>query len=126
MALPALATKFDQSMDPTDLVDFEIDITGRILEVGELASSYTLTLLAEAVALGLTIAEGVADLGDAAYAPQLVTGNRIQFWLYVDPVNRTDVEYDAGVTLGMELTVETDNTPPRRRQRTFSVEVVHQ
>lgn len=126
MPVPTLATKFDQTMDPTDLVDFEIDVTGRILEVGELASSYTLTLLAEAVALGLKIAVGVADLGNAAYAPQLVTGNKIQFWLYVESANRTDVAYTAGVTLGMELTVNTDNTPPRRRQRSFSVEVVHQ
>jgi hypothetical protein len=126
MPVPALATKFEQTMDPTDLVDFEIDVTGRILEVGELASSYTLTLLAEAVALGLKVAEGVADLGNAAYAPQLVTGNKIQFWLYVEAANRNDAAYTAGVTLGMELTVNTNNTPPRRRQRSFSVEVVHQ
>lgn len=126
MPVPALATKFEQSMDPTDLVDFEIQLVDRLLETGELATTYTLALMAEATALGLKIAEGITDLGDAAYAPALVGGNTIRFWLYVEPANRNDAAYDSGATLGIELTIETDSTPSRRRQRTFSVEVVHQ
>lgn len=127
MPLPALATKFAQSMDPKDLVDYQIDLAAKILETGEAVSSYTLTVLAEAAALGFTIAQGVADLSNAAYAPSLVNTNTgLLFWVYVNPTYVTDPAYDAGVTAGLELTVTTNSTPPRRRQRSFGIQVVQQ
>ncbi len=127
MALPALATKFAQSMDPKDLVDYEIDLASKILETGESASSYTLSVLAEAAALGFTIAQGVSDLGNALYAPSLInTNTALLFWVYVDPAFVNNAAYDAGVIAGLELTVNTNSTPPRRRQRSFGIQVVQQ
>ena len=61
MALPANPFKFKVSMDPAEILDYQIklrDTTDPLLETGESIDIYTLTLYPEAVALGLNIKSG--------------------------------------------------------------------
>jgi hypothetical protein len=119
MAIPAAASAWSQPMDPSDRVDYRIDlVTAGLLGGGEQVDSYTLTLLPEAVALGLTILE------DIDHGP-FDDGTSIHLWLEVVEAFRTNTAFNAGVNLPMELTVETTSTPPRRLQRTIVVRVVH-
>jgi hypothetical protein len=122
MAIPLNAKRFVAEMDPTDIVDYVAQMgsgSNPLLESGESIDTYTLALGAEATALGLTI--GADD-----YAPVL-NGADLKFWLSVDEEYQTNPAYDgAGAQLPLILTVITDNTPPRRRQRTMVVTVAQQ
>jgi hypothetical protein len=108
-------------MDPTDLVDYQMYLRGStaLLEVGESASSFELTVSPEAVALGLTISQAVGRV------PALNGANdTVKLWLEVDPAFRDHPAYSgAGTQLGIELTVNTNSSPARRRQRTWAVTV---
>lgn len=122
MPLPPNAILFDDPMDPYDRVDFLLTLDGAdgMLEAGEGVASYTLTLLAEATALGLTI-------GTAAYAPSQPNAQSLRFYLEVDSGFQANAAFDGdGVTLGLELSITTDSTPARRRQRTIGVKVAQQ
>jgi hypothetical protein len=124
MTIPASAFVFPQMMDPSDLVDFEADMDGDdgMLESNELIENFTLTLLPEAVALGLTIVNEVR--GDDTYVLENIGGTAIRVWLEIDPALRTNAAFlGGGVQLPMELTVWTTSTPSRRRQRTLVVGV---
>jgi hypothetical protein len=118
MPLPPDALILPDSMDPTDRVDFLIvlNAAGGLLESGEGVSNYTLTVRSEGVALGLTISTG-------AWSPTTPDAQTIKFWLEVAAGNQSDIAFDAGVTLGLELTINTNSSPSRRRQRTFAVKV---
>ena len=125
MPLPEAAQLIPQPLDPSDLVDFQLDLIGGdrpMLEEGEQVASYTFAVLPEGVALGLQIEN------QAPYVPALLEGNTaLQFWLSVDEEMRSSSAFrEPGVKLGLELTVMTNNVPPRRRQRTIAVEVVNQ
>lgn len=125
MAIPKNATEWDAEMDPTDLVDYVVwlrDPEEPLLEVGESVTSFTVALSAEAVALGLEINN------DPPYILELFdTGSRIKVWFSVALAFRANAAFDGdGVKLGVEVTINTNSNPPRRRQKTMVLKVAQQ
>jgi hypothetical protein len=113
MATPPTTTVWPESMDPQDIVDYTVDIS-TLLEEGETAASYTISLPAESVLLGLT-------LGTGEYA-STITNNIIRMWLSCSKPN--DTAFDGtGVTLPIEISTISNATPPRKKQRTLGVKV---
>lgn len=128
MAVPPNAITFkdaDENIiehDPYDRVEYLLNLDGTtgILETGEGVASYTVAVTAEAAALGLTI-------GTGDWAPSQPTATQIQFWIEVDSGFQSNAAYDdAGVDLGVEVSVTTNSTPARRRQRTCAIRVAQQ
>lgn len=121
MAIPASAVKWSSVMDPSDLVDYKIDLSGAdsILESGELISSFTITVLSEGTAVGFVVEN------TAPYAPVVANGNTITLWFSVASANRSDPAFEAGVDIPIELEIVTNSSPSRRKQRTFVVTVKH-
>lgn len=120
-----MAIDWEAALDPSEVLDFEMDFGGGpdpVLEAGEEIASYTLAVTAEAALLGLEIKSG------GGYDPALSVGNRsIILWLQVDPLKASDPAFDdEGTALGVVATVVTDATPARTRQRTFNVTVKQQ
>lgn len=122
MAIPPTALTFANTLDPHEELDFLINCD-QILEAGEEveAAGWTLELLAEAAALGLTIMSGGTPSRDAA----LQSGNQsILFWLIVDGAYQDNAAFDgSGTALPLRITAETNSSPARTRQRTFQVQV---
>lgn len=122
MTFPASAAAFDVVMDPNEVLDFKLN-AGGLLESGEVIATgtWTLELLPEAIALGLTIMTG------GGLDPALLADNRtIYFWLNVDALFVGNAAYDDGVSLPLRITFQSDALPPRTRQRTFVVNLVSQ
>lgn len=128
MAVPPKAIQFtDQNgdvvaHDPYDRVDYLLNLDGitGILENGEAVASYTISVTAEAAALGLTVSTG-------AWAPSQPSGAQILFWLEVDSGFQSNAAFDGeGVDLGVEISVTSDSVPARRRQRTCAIRVAQQ
>ena len=123
MPLPPNAHQFTRPIDPADIEVFTVNLkkgldTDAFLMPNESVDTYTLTLLPEAVAAGLII------VTDDGYETTL-TGTQLRFWLKVDPSMQDEPIFDGGgQTLGLELTVETNQM--RRKQRTLSVQVANQ
>lgn len=121
MPVPPGAFHFKVSMDPAEILDYEIklrDLDDPLLAEDEDIASYTLTLYPEAVALGLNIKTG------GGYDPSN-TVDTIKIWFDVDAGEQLNAEYDgAGAELAMELTVNTTSVPARKRQRTIILTVV--
>jgi hypothetical protein len=124
MALPPNARAWSPEMDPADIVDYEVTLAGDngLLETGEQVSTYTLTMSAEGAALGVTISMV------SGYEPSLINSNTgIKMWFYVDPAFLTNAAFSGtGVSVGIELTVNTSSVPSRRRQRTLVLKVAQQ
>lgn len=122
MAIPPTAQTFAGALDPNEELDFVL-VGSDILEEGEqIEAGYTLEVLAEGTALGLTIMSGSGRDHDR------INANRdIRFWLEIDDAYKTNVAFnDGGTTLPMRITFTTNNSPARTRQRTFLVPVVQQ
>jgi hypothetical protein len=121
MTIPAKAAAFTVQMDPAELLDFQINLKGdklKLLADDELCVSYTLTLYPEAAAVGFSIKS------TGGYTPNN-DGSIITVWFEVDAGDWTNALFDGGgFTVAMELTVDTDHVPPRRRQRTLTLTVV--
>ena len=119
MAYPTLAQAISDNIDPKEEIDIVLDCTDLLEEGEQIDPGYTLTVLAESVALGLTIMSG------GGYDQDLIEGDRmIRIWVTIDPLFQTDAAFDAVTLLPVELTFETNSTPPRTRQRTFLIPFV--
>lgn len=120
MAIPPTAVRFAQSLDPQEELDWLVSLE-QLLQPGEDAASYSLDLLPEAVALGLTIMQG--DGRDH----HMIDNRTILFWAEIDEDYEADPAFNGGgITLPMEVTIVTNSYPPRKRNRTFLIPVVHQ
>lgn len=126
MAIPTTAKALSQPLDPADIDYYGLIVTQAgtdtdpfpILNAGETITSYTLALPAEAVAAGLIIR---ADAG----REMTLVGNALMFWLSIDPSLASSSIFDgAGVTLPLELTVNTSGL--RRKQKTSTITVKQQ
>ena len=126
MAIPTTAKALSQPLDPADIDYYGLIVTQAgtdtdpfpILNAGETITSYTLALPAEAVAAGLIIR---ADAG----REMTLVGNALTFWLSIDPSLASSSIFDgAGVTLPLELTVNTSGL--RRKQKTSTITVKQQ
>ena len=116
MAVPADAKVFEEPMDPTDIVDYEIDL-GPLLETGEVVATHTETVPTESVLLGLEIKT------TGGYITTL-TGNILKIWLGVLLAEQANSAFVDGVTLPIEITITTNSTPLRKKQRTVAVKVI--
>jgi hypothetical protein len=121
MALPPNAVKLGLpgvQMDPKSVLEWPI-VFGGMLEAGETVASYTLTMLAESSALGLSVASG-------DYAPAW-DGTDLIVWFEIDSSKWSDAAFSGeGAQLPMELYFETDSTPARKRELTLYLEVAQQ
>lgn len=121
MAIPALAKKFDVFMDPGELLEYQADLAGNILEAGEqISGAPTLTMGAEGTVLGLGIKTG------GGYDAAVVGGTSVKFWLEVTLAERENAAWFDGVDVGIKITVNTNSVPARRRERTVVVRVQQQ
>lgn len=127
MPIPSTALDLG-TIEPKDLLDFYIAISqgtaeGDILQPGEDVASYTLALPLEASAAGLTIVEKETENGK--YATRLAD-RVLAFWLNIMPAQQGSTAFDGqGVSLPIEFTFTTTNTPPRIKQRTFKIRVTN-
>ena len=104
-------------MDPYDIVDYSVDCTGA-LESEETIVSFSINILAEASVLGLQ------NKLDSGYNNELI-GNTIRMWLTVISAEQANPAFSGeGAVLPIELVINTNSTPPRRKQRTLGVRVV--
>lgn len=121
MAIPPTAVAFGQALDPHEELDWLIACDG-ILESDETIVSYTLTLLPEAVALGLTLMEGEGR-------DHRLTDNErgIAFWATIADAYKTSPAFDGGgVSLPGEVTLVTNSLPDRTRNRTWLMRTAQQ
>lgn len=124
MVTPASAKEFPEALDPYELLEFEPTITGAtgLLEDGESISSFTLTAGAEAAALGISIST------EAGYVASTIDAARgVRFWMEVAGGFQQNAAFDGeGVAVPIVLSLTTNNSPARRRQRTMIVRVKQQ
>jgi len=116
MAIPASTSVWPEMMDPYDILDFVVDCSG-MLEPNELIASHTISLLAEASALGLVINT------TSPYATTVESGTSIRVWFSILPAEQGNPAFNTSATLPMELVITTNAVPPRRKQRTLAVKV---
>ena len=114
MALPSGTVVWDDAFDPYDVVDFKLDLSA-LLEPGENIASYNIRLLSESVLSGLV-------LGVGAYAHRLV-GTMLTLWFSIEESMQSSAAFNNVVIMPMELSITTDSTPERRKQRTLAVKV---
>ena len=117
MAIPASTYIFSGVLDPSDLLDYQIDVSS-LLETGESISTFTLTVPAESVLLGLTLNT------TGGYATTLAS-NKIQFWVSIDPSKQGNAAFNSVAVLPLELSIVTNSTPARKKQRTVAIQVTH-
>lgn len=114
MAIPVNALVWPETMDPYDVVDYTVDVSN--LLSSDSVSSFTIVPYTESTLLGL-------EVGTGSYAPS-ITGNIITVWLQVNVANQANPAFDgAGASLPLELSITTNSSPARKRQRTLVVKV---
>lgn len=117
-----MATMWEQPLDPSEQLDYEIDFTG-LLEEGEtiVAESWSAMPSAVAADAGLIVAQ------EGSYGAQLHDGSRIVLWLSIAEHKRAERHFSgAGRKLGVVVNFSTSSNPARRRQREFQVKVLRQ
>ena len=113
--MPISTKVWEEIMDPYDIVDYKIDLS-TLLATGEEIASYSINIPAESQLYGLT-------LGTGTRAPSLNLMN-LTLWLQVDSAFQSDPKFIKGLTLPIEVTIVTNSTPSRRKQRTVAVKVL--
>jgi hypothetical protein len=122
MANPQGAATFSYIMDPSDVVDFAVQLSrgsdpADALQAGEDVASYVLEASETALSAGLIVHSSAPRA--PAYG-DLTVG----FWLSVEPSLQTAAMFDnGGVVVGVRLTVVTTASPPRTKQMTFLLNV---
>lgn len=116
MAVPSDAKIFAESIDPYDIVDYEIDLAP-LLEVGEDVASHTLTIPTESALLGLEIKT------TGGYTTNL-NANILRFWLGINAIEQGNAAFVNGVILPIEVSITTNSTPLRRKKRTVALKVI--
>lgn len=125
MPTPPTAKSFSAPLDPHEEIDWVLNCAD-LLEANEQIDSYSLTLLAESVALGLTIMSG-SGRDDTTIAINGAAAKGVLFWAEIDAAYEENSAFDgAGTSLPIELEIVTNSTPARTRQRTFLMKVVQQ
>ena len=113
-----MSDTFTDLLDPQEELDFKINLSD-LLEEGEAIDSWTLEPLPEATALGLTIMSGSGR--DAVLTDNATS---VTFWLEVAEAFQDNAAFaNGGTALPLQITVVTDASPARTRQRTFNVTV---
>ena len=111
--------KWEVPLNPKDEVDYTFNLLGNLLEVGEAPTSWDLVLSDASIAAGLT-------MGSGPYAKSL-SGTIITVWFSIDPARQADTAFDGiGCWLDMTVSVDTNHSPPRARERTLMLRVARQ
>lgn len=124
-----MAVEWQGAMDPAERVEYIASFTGGdepVLRAGETIASYSLAVSAEGAALGLTIenaGEYVSRLVDVVDGEAAPGSSAILIWLSVAPEMQSNEVFVGGAKVGVIATIETTATPPRRRERTWLVEL---
>lgn len=118
MAVPTGAVAWAQPLDPSDRADYVVQL-GALLTGGEIIETATVTLLPEAVALGLTL------LQDAQHGPSIADDTNLEMWFEIDDELRENTAFRSGADLPIEISIVTSATPERRFQRTMVLKVIH-
>lgn len=125
MATPPTAKTFTAMLDPHEEIDWLADCSD-ILEAAEQIDTYTLTVLAEAVALGFTIMSG-SGRDHAKAAVDGTSDKGVLYWATIDSAYQANAAFDGtGTSLPVELEIVTNSSPARTRQRTFLTKVAQQ
>ncbi len=127
MPIPEKAVRIPQPLDPSDVENFTLTISKAglhpakfpILDAGEDVADYDLALQAEAIALGVRIKNEAPHF-------TYISGQLLNFTLYVVPEKRALAVFNKGVEIGLELTVRTDADAWREKQRTVAIMVKQQ
>lgn len=116
MAIPATALVWPEPMDPSDIVDYAVDLT-TLLDTNEGIASYSVILLSEAELLGLVI-------GTGSRSPQLIEGTKLRIWFSILQDYQQNAAFSGqGASLPIQITIDTTSSPARRKQRTLVVKV---
>ena len=117
MTFPISTKVWAETMDPYDVVDYKVDLSP-LLATGEAIASFTVLTLTESDLLGLTV-------GTSTYAPVLdAATNNITIWLSIAAGFQANAAFVLGMTLPIEISIITDSSPSRRKQRTVAVKVI--
>lgn len=118
--IPAGAILWSPPFDPSDR-DWAIAQFGPGLVGEEIIETATVTLLPEAVALGLTV------LRNNIHGPWIADDSNIEMWFEIEEGMRENVAFRSGADLPVEITIVSDPDELwRRLQRTFVLRVIHQ
>lgn len=125
MPIPSSAKTFTEEMDPNEVKDFTTgisqgaDVTD-LLDPGESVQTFTLIPQQEATDAGFRIKSG------SGYPVPTFVGLNLTFWCEIADGFKTRDEWFGGERMALELTIVTNNSPPRIRQRTFAITVKQQ
>lgn len=115
MTIPTNAYFWAETIDPSDRLDFKVDLAG-LLQADEAIDSYTLIAYAESLLFGLNV--------ETAPYTSTIVDNVLVLWPYIEDAEANNSAFTAGVDLPIELTVVTDSVPARKFQRTLVVRAV--
>ena len=120
MALPKEAFRFDYKLDPTDLVEFALDLTPMIPE-GQTIASVIVGPASESAGLGFRVAD------EAPHLPTRPSPTALQFFCNVDEGFRDAAVWTGdGQDCAVEVTIFTDSTAFNRVQRSALIRVKQQ
>lgn len=119
MAIPTTAKKAEAPMDPSDKVDYMIDMTD-LLEAGEAFTDMEISVMAESALLGFQIETA------APYQPVEIGNGKVIVWASVAAPQQNSAGWSAGILCGVEVSAITDSSPPRHYQRTATIQVIQQ
>jgi hypothetical protein len=106
-----------QQHDPTDVLDYELNLSGLLAEDEEFTSA-TIAVVPASSALGFGI------LTTPPYAPEEIDDSHIRIWVTVEAGSRGLSAWSGQGTLcSFEVTAVTNSEPPRTWQRTGSIRV---
>lgn len=112
-----IAVPFSEPADPTDVVDYMVDVTD-LLTAPEAIVDYDAIIAPESAGVGLQI-------GTGPRAPRFSADRKsMLFWVLVNPANHGANAYrGAGTPVAIELTFYTSNDPARTIQRTVTIQM---
>lgn len=114
-ARPAISAR--ESIDPSDVLDFVVDLSA-LLEEGEEFAAISFTVMPEASALGFRV------MTEAPYAPLEVDHSHLRLWVTIAEGSRDLAAWNGGGTSCLvEFTATTNSVPARTWQRTIAMRV---
>lgn len=116
MAIPPTAKRLGKLLDPSDIKPIMIDFSPAI-PVGAGIDTYTMTISAEGVALGMEIMSG------GGRDPSLENDDTaIKLWPAIDEDEAQNPAFDgAGVAIALEVTIIMTTIPAQTDQQTFLI-----
>jgi hypothetical protein len=96
------AASAQQTIDPTDVLDFVLNLE-QLLAEGEQFTSLNLAVVPASAALGFQILEATP------YAPEEIDDSHVRIWPSIDPSSRNLSAWQGGTSCSNEVTATTDS-----------------